>query len=906
MKRKTNPSFLAFLPSFHSSILPISIFFGYVLWLFSCTTVLHASTELSVIEAKIVRPHIGEQLSGKIDIFGLARGTMFKEYRLEYVSISIGTGKTVSTRWRQIGGRSTVPVTETGFLGQWDAQRLRGEFLVRLVVVSTHGDEIQDQIRVFIENERPRLEVADPPEDLLVSTTQITVRGITEKSNTIILKSEQMETSLPVDSEGRFVAQLRLDEGPNRIEVLATNPIGLETGVIRTVVHDSEPPDITLVSPLDSDLLEVPYVTVSGQVDDLDAQLSINGIAVPLKVDGRFERTLLLKDKDSTHGVGGEVSNLIRVVAVDRLGRKTTVQRRIGYKKKGQLLGIDLNPPAITEVLPPDGAFLNRSDVKITGLLIDDVEVDPRTIRFNFGEETFVFDGSPGTPKFNRKVFDFQPETGQFTYHPPTELIDGTYHFRLEVQDTAGNSAAPIDFTFTIDTRPFQASIAAQRIEGEDHTLRITLTTTRRLEAIPVVEVLPSGATLGYTPNLDHFSVAEEGLDADLNVGNQQSIFLYALDFPISSSQTGFTFSTQIRSLGGEVLPVHGYFTDQNRLFEDIQFPQFIRGEDSPLEKLLLSIDGGPSVLLFDGDTTAQVTLRSQGGLDQNMVHAQQQNAEARELTILEPIYVIESTVETADVSFQIALPFPPAQDKGGHGIAMFQWDSQFHQWLPLDAIRNRHRMFEATADRFGSYGLLVDSVPPSIATTFPEESAKIHSERFLILHEITDEGSGVDTIQLWVDNQPVQFLYEAGTGRLTYLPSNLDAGKHTLEVKATDRAGNETQRTMDFFTENIFDFADQVIAYPNPTLHNATITFRLTKSADVTLEIYDVTGRLLYTDELRNVVGQQSASLNEVFVWNCENQTGEPVAGGVYIYVLEAKREGEIVRRSGKVAVVR
>ena len=125
MKRKTNPSFLSSLPSFHSSILPISIFFGHVLWLFSFTTLLHASTELSAIEAKIVRPHAGEQLSGKIDIFGLARGTMFKEYRLEYVSISIGKGKTVSTGWRQIGGRSTAPVTETGFLGQWDAQRLR-------------------------------------------------------------------------------------------------------------------------------------------------------------------------------------------------------------------------------------------------------------------------------------------------------------------------------------------------------------------------------------------------------------------------------------------------------------------------------------------------------------------------------------------------------------------------------------------------------------------------------------------------------------------------------------------------------------------------------------------------------------------------------------------------------------
>ena len=147
---------------------------------------------------------------------------------------------------------------------------------------------------------------------------------------------------------------------------------------------------------------------------------------------------------------------------------------------------------------------------------------------------------------------------------------------------------------------------------------------------------------------------------------------------------------------------------------------------------------------------------------------------------------------------------------------------------------------------------------------------------------------------------------YEDTTGRLTYLPSNLYAGRHTLEISATDRAGNEARQTLDFFTQDIFDFADRVTVYPNPTSWDATITFRLTKSADVMLEIYDVTGGLLYTDELRNVVGQRSASLDEAFVWKCENQAGEPVAAGIYIYVLAAKRDSEIVRRSGKVAVLR
>ena len=286
MKRKTNPSFLSTLPSFHSSILLTFTPLAILLWLFGFTTLPYAAPELSTVEAKIDRPDTGELLSGKVDIFGLARGTMFKEYRLEYTPLSTGQEKTVSTGWRQIGGRATAPVTEIDFLGQWDGQRLRGEFLVRLIVVSTQGDEVQDEIRIFIENERPRLEVSNPSGDLLTLEKRITVQGTTEESNSVILKSEQMEMPLLVDSEGGFVTQLPLSEGPNRIEIRATNPIGLKTSVVRTVVRDSQPPEITLTSPPDFAVLEVPYVTVSGQISDPDAQLLINGTAVPLKAEG--------------------------------------------------------------------------------------------------------------------------------------------------------------------------------------------------------------------------------------------------------------------------------------------------------------------------------------------------------------------------------------------------------------------------------------------------------------------------------------------------------------------------------------------------------------------------------------------------------------------------------------------
>ncbi len=745
---------------------------------------------------------------------------------------------------------------------------MRGEYLIRLVVASANGDEIEDRICISIENERPRLEIFDPPEDLLTLNTQITVRGGTEKLNTIILKSEQIEMPLPLDQNSGFVVQLLLSEGANQIEIKATNPIGLETRVIRTVQRDSQPPQIMLNSPQDFAISEVPYVTVSGQVDDSDVQLSINEVVVPLKADGRFERTLLLKTADAVNGTEGEVTNLIRVAAVDQLGRRTEVQRRVIYEKKGRSLRTDLNSPAIAEVSPPDGASLDGSAVKITAILIDDVAIDPLTIRFSFDDEEFVFDRTEEAASFDGRIFDFRPETDQFTYTPPIQLIDGSHHFTLEVQDTAGNSAAPIDFTFVIDTQPFQASISAERIEGENNTLKITMTTNKRLAVIPVVEALPSGSTLGYTLNLDQFSKEQINIGAEIEP-RTVTIFRYESDFPVSPSQSRFTLSTRICPLNADARAVRGYFTDQDQ-FPDaplVPFRQAIRGQSSPLTATLLAIDGGGSVMFVGGGSTFRATLRSQGGLDQNTILAQRQNAENRKLTTLHPVYVVESPAEGQEISFRIALPLPPEQSKKEDGVAMFQWDSQFQRWRPLDAGMNPSGMLEAIANQFGSYALLVDRVPPIIRAVFPEDRAEVPLDYFLIVHEITDEGSGVDAIQLWVDDQPVQFLYEKAAERLTYLPSNLDPGRHTLEIRTTDRADNEARQTMVFFTRDIFDFADKVVAYPNPASHNVIITFKLTKFADVELKIYDVTGGLLYTDALRNVVGQRSESLDEAFV---------------------------------------
>ena len=76
---------------------------------------------------------------------------------------------------------------------------------------------------------------------------------------------------------------------------------------------------------------------------------------------------------------------------------------------------------------------------------------------------------------------------------------------------------------------------------------------------------------------------------------------------------------------------------------------------------------------------------------------------------------------------------------------------------------------------------------------------------------------------------------------------------------------------------------------YPNPFNPETWIPYQLAESAEVTLTIYDMNGRLVR----RLAVGHQAAgryrSRSRAVYWNGRNQLGEPLASGLYFYTLAA-----------------
>lgn len=95
----------------------------------------------------------------------------------------------------------------------------------------------------------------------------------------------------------------------------------------------------------------------------------------------------------------------------------------------------------------------------------------------------------------------------------------------------------------------------------------------------------------------------------------------------------------------------------------------------------------------------------------------------------------------------------------------------------------------------------------------------------------------------------------------------------------------------------------DNIYAYPNPVdidAGSASLRFSLSKDGEVTIRIFDVSNKLVakLADGDAMVAG-----IEQAVSWNGENDAGDPVANGVYFYVIESSA-GE--RAVGKIAVKR
>ncbi|MFA6430927.1 MAG: hypothetical protein WCV91_00875 [Candidatus Margulisiibacteriota bacterium] len=124
-----------------------------------------------------------------------------------------------------------------------------------------------------------------------------------------------------------------------------------------------------------------------------------------------------------------------------------------------------------------------------------------------------------------------------------------------------------------------------------------------------------------------------------------------------------------------------------------------------------------------------------------------------------------------------------------------------------------------------------------------------------------------------------------------------LEPGIHDIEIEAEDMQGKKS--TLTISGVKVFDKAELqgiAINYPNPFkpgIQSTTINYKLTKDADVKLMIYDLTGKMVYTQAFS--AGNNGGKIGENEpTWDGKSFTGSVLSNGVYPYFITV--EGKVI----------
>jgi len=133
---------------------------------------------------------------------------------------------------------------------------------------------------------------------------------------------------------------------------------------------------------------------------------------------------------------------------------------------------------------------------------------------------------------------------------------------------------------------------------------------------------------------------------------------------------------------------------------------------------------------------------------------------------------------------------------------------------------------------------------------------------------------------------------------RISYKPNRLEDGTYEFRVNLDGNDSSlQTEKSFRFTLQSRLSFS-KVVNYPNPFARDTKFTFILfnEKSADITVKIYTIAGRLIRTlsDRFADV------GYNEIY-WDGTDAHGDPLANGVYFYKLIAsdnQEQVEIIER--------
>ncbi|HOH98485.1 MAG TPA: type IX secretion system sortase PorU [Candidatus Cloacimonadota bacterium] len=160
--------------------------------------------------------------------------------------------------------------------------------------------------------------------------------------------------------------------------------------------------------------------------------------------------------------------------------------------------------------------------------------------------------------------------------------------------------------------------------------------------------------------------------------------------------------------------------------------------------------------------------------------------------------------------------------------------------------------------------------------------------------HGINVTGSAGHNILLILDNalQPIPvtqyFSYDTDsytTGTLVYPLTNLKEGPHTLQIVAFDNFNKPEVANTTFIVRKSGAISlENLLVYPNPVQTNAHVTFIISQPAEITLDIFTMSGK-----RIRRITTQAVQGFNQI-PFDGRDDFGARIANNTYFIRIKAK----------------
>lgn len=133
-------------------------------------------------------------------------------------------------------------------------------------------------------------------------------------------------------------------------------------------------------------------------------------------------------------------------------------------------------------------------------------------------------------------------------------------------------------------------------------------------------------------------------------------------------------------------------------------------------------------------------------------------------------------------------------------------------------------------------------------------------------------------------------------SGKILYPLNDLEEGFHEISVKVWDTYNNSAEEQISFYVKESDNgvVIDKLYNYPNPMRESTHFQYshNMPGEHEVHLEIYDLTGRLLYVYRQTNY---ESGFVSQPITWEPNTAEGGEIMPGVYPYRIHVKVNSDI-----------